>query len=498
MTYASTRLAKVSGLVALLLVLAGCAVGPQYQRPTVTTPAAFKEAPAVHPLPAHEAGVWQTANPADQTLRGEWWTIFGDDTLNALEHEAQQTNQNLRAAAARLKQARALLGDARSALFPSLDAGFGPSHQRQSPASQGQRDDASSDASTLWRAQASVAYEADLFGRVASTVDAATASAQQSESLYRSVLLALQADVAQAYFQVRGLDSELRLYRQTVALRGETLQLVQRRYDAGDISELDVARARSELESAQADTLGFERRRANAEHALAILLGKAPSEFTLPEQPLTRIIINIPAGLPSTLLERRPDIAAAERAMAAANARIGAAQAAFFPRLSITGSAGFESSELGNLFEWSTRTFLLGPLVGAALSLPIFDGGRRQADVDRARAVYEEDVALYRQTVLTAFREVEDNLANLRLLSGQMSAQDAALQASRRAARISHTQYNEGSISYLNVIEADRTVLAQQRVSVQLDEEQARSAVNLIRALGGGWDSPLPTDLTTQ
>lgn len=498
MTTASKRLSRVSGLLAMLLVLAGCSVGPHYERPHVTTPAAYKEGPTTRPLSHHETGRWQAAQPAEQTLRGEWWTLFGDPTLNALEQEAQQANQNLQAAAARLKQARALLGDARSALFPTVDAGVGPTRQRPSPGSQGLFDSASSTATTLWRAQASVSYEADLFGRVASTVNAATAQAQQSEALYRSVLLALQADVAQAYFHVRELDAGLRLYRQTVALRGETLRLIERRYDAGDISELDLARARSELESAQAEAWGFERRRSNAEHALAILLGKAPSEFSLPEQPLTRIVVEIPAGLPSTLLERRPDIAAAERAMAAANARIGAAQAAFFPRLSLTGSAGFESSELGNLFDWSTRTFLLGPLVGAALSLPIFDGGRRQADVDRARAAYEEDVATYRQTVLTAFREVEDNLANLRLLSSQISAQDAALQASTRAARISHIQYDEGSISYLDVIEADRTVLAQQRISVQLDGERAKSAVGLVRALGGGWDIPLPTELATR
>lgn len=479
-------LTRSSALLPLLMLLAGCAVGPEYQRPQVDTPAAYKEA-----LPAHEAGSWKTAQPAEEALRGEWWKLFGDPTLNALEAEAQQANHNLQAAAARLKQARALLGTARSGLFPTVDAGFGPTRQRPSPASQGLADDASADTTTLWRAQVGVAYEADLFGRVASTVDAATADVQQSEALYRSVLLALQADVAEAYFQVRELDAGLQLYRQTVQLRSETLDLIQRRYDAGDISELDLARARSELESARAEALGFERRRATAEHALAVLLGKTPAEFSLPAQPLTRVSVSIPAGLPSALLERRPDIAAAERAMAAANARIGAAQAAFFPRLDITGAAGFESSELGNLFQWSSRTFLLGPLVGAALSLPIFDGGRRQAGLDRARAAYEEDVANYRQTVLNAFREVEDNLSNLRILSNQTQAQDAALQASQRAARISHVQYEEGSISYLDVIEADRTVLAQQRVSVQLDGERARSAVRLVRALGGGWDTPL-------
>ena len=287
-----------------------------------------------------------------------------------------------------------------------------------------------------------MAYEADLFGRVSSTADAATADAQQSEALYRSVLLALQADVATTYFLVREQDAEAQLYRQTVQLRTEALQLIQRRYDAGDISELDLARARSELAQAQSEALGIDRRRAAAEHALAVLLGRAPSDFAMPPQPLQKVAVSVPAGLPSTLLERRPDIAAAERAMAAANARVGAAKSAFFPRLDITGAFGYESSELGNLFQWSSRTFLLGPLVGAALSMPIFDGRRR--GLDRARAVYEEDVALYRQTVLNAFREVEDNLANLRILADQTRAQDAAVASAARAAKLSHTQYREG------------------------------------------------------
>ncbi|HEY0296560.1 MAG TPA: efflux transporter outer membrane subunit [Bordetella sp.] len=474
--------------LALLLMLAGCTVGPDYQRPAVDTPAAYKEAAAAAPLPAGEAGSWQEAKPSEDALRGEWWKLFQDPALDALETQAQDANQNLKAAAARLAQARALLGNAKADRYPELDAGFGPMRERASPASQGFADDGPAFSSTLWRAQGSVSYEVDLFGRVSSEVDAATADAQQSAALLRSVLLALQADVAQGYFQVRELDSELQVYRRTVELRGQTMQLIQHRYDAGDISELDLARARTELESARADEAGIARSRAAAEHALAVLLGKTPAEFSLPAQPLTRIAVDIPAGLPSNLLERRPDIAAAERTMAGANARIGMAQAAFFPSLSLTGAAGFESSALSNLFHWSSRTFLLGPLVGTALSLPIFDGGRRQAGVDRARAVYEEDVANYRQTVLTAFREVEDNLSSLRLLHGQTAAQDAALAAATRAASLSQTQYREGATSYLDVLDADRSALQQQRAAAQLDGDRARTTVNLIRALGGGWD----------
>jgi multidrug efflux system outer membrane protein len=477
-----TKLNRFSLSVLTAMILAGCSLTPTYERPAAPMTAAFKEA-----LPPDQAGQWKTAQPSEAVLRGEWWKIFGDETLNALESQAADANQNLKAAAARLAQARALQREARSGLFPEVTANFGPTRQRASPASQGFPDDGPATSGTLWRGQLGVSYEADLFGRVSSTVDAATADAQQSEALLKSVQLALQADVAENYFVVRELDAERQIFVRTLELRQQTLDLVERRYNAGDISELDVARARAELASAQSEALGIDRRRAQSEHALAVLLGKAPAEFSLPANPLSRIAINVPAGLPSSLLERRPDIAAAERAMAAANDRIGAARAAFFPQLNITGYAGYESSELGHLFEWSSRTFLLGPLTGAMLSLPVFDAGRRQAGLDRARAVYQEDVANYRQTVLGAFREVEDNLANLRILDEQTQAQDRAVQASSRAAQLSHTQYREGSISYLDVIDSDRTVLTQQRVSVQLDGDRARSTVNLIRALGGGW-----------
>jgi len=477
-----------SVLLAALLVLAGCSVAPTYDRPSVDTPAAFKEA---GPQLGQDGSQWKTAQPAEDITRGEWWKIFGDDSLNALEDRAQQANFDLKAAAARLGQARALTRDARSAYLPQVDAGLGATRQRPSPASQGLAADADTRPSTLYRAQLGVSYEVDLFGRVASNVDAATADAQRSEALFHSVLLALQADVAQQYFQMRELDAALELYRGTVELRGQSLRLVQRRFDEGDISEVDVARAKSELASAQSEAFGIARQRATAEHALAILLGSTPAEFSLPARPLSRITIDVPGGLPSTLLERRPDIAAAERAMAAANARVGVAKSAFFPSLNLTGGLGYESAQLGELFNWSSRTFLLGPLVGTALSMPLFDGGRRQAGVDRARASYEEQVANYRGTVLNAFREVEDNLANLRILADQNRTQDEAVAASARAAKLSHVQYREGSVSYFGVIDADRTVLQQQRVSVQLDGERARSTVNLIRALGGGW-GPVP------
>ncbi|HEX6734475.1 MAG TPA: efflux transporter outer membrane subunit [Azonexus sp.] len=477
--------ALASALLASL-VLAGCSLAPTYQRPAAAIPAAYKEA-----APAPAAGApWKLAQPADAAARGDWWQVFNDPMLNDLEQQALAANQSLRAAAARLGQARALERNARAALFPQVGVGFGPTRQLPSPASQGLPAEADTSPYTLWRGQASFAWEADLFGRLGSAADAARYDAERDEALFRSTLLALQADVAQAYFLVRELDALRVLYGETVSLRRETLDLFQRRFDAGDVSELELARARTELASVQAEAAGIARQRAVAEHALAILLGQTPAEFTLAEQPITRLKVEVPAGLPSALLERRPDIAAAERAMAAANERIGAARAAYFPSLSLTGSYGYESAGLGDLFRTASRAYVLGPLVGTLLSLPVFDGGARAAGVDRANAAYDEDVAKYRQAILQAFKEVEDNLAHLRILDGQNEAQDRAVAAAGRAAQLSHIQYREGAIGYLGVIDADRSVLQQQRAAATLDGERARATVNLIRALGGSWESP--------
>ncbi|WP_146011832.1 efflux transporter outer membrane subunit, partial [Burkholderia sp. MSMB175] len=471
------KLAAASGLLAGLL--AGCAVGPDYQRPEVQTPAAFKEAPALEP--GEQAGTWKEAEPADGAHRGEWWTVFGDPVLNALETQALAANQNLKAAAARVEQARAATRAARSQWFPQVGVGFGPVREGLSSASQFQPSGTGPLTTTLWRAQGTVSYEADLFGRVSRDVEASRADAAQSEALFRSVQLALQADVAQNYFELRRLDADQDLYRRTVELREEALKLAQRRFTEGDISELDVSRAKNELSTAQADAVGVARRRAASEHALAILLGKAPADFAFVQTPLVPVTVRVPAGLPSALLERRPDIAAAERAMAAANARVGLAKSAYFPKLDITGAFGYEAATLGNLFMWSSRTFLLGPFAGTVLTLPVFDGGRRSAGVQQARARYDEQVAAYRQQVLVAFREVEDNLSDLRLLDEQIRAQSDAVNASRRAAKLSRTQYEEGQVSYLEVIDSERSVLESQLQANQLTGAQAVSTVNLIR-----------------
>lgn len=471
-------------LLTSLLVVAGCSLAPTYERPAAANPSAFKEAAVLTP---EEAGSWKRAQPAEDIARGEWWKVFDDALLNDYEAQALAANQNLKAAAARLSQARAIQQTVRAGLFPSLGAGFGPTREQLAPGSLGAGGTTRPSPQTVWRAQVNASYEVDLFGRVASSVNAAKADTQQNEALFRSVQLALQADVAQNYFSLRELDAELEMLDRTVYLRGQALEFVQHRFNAGDISELDLAQAKSELASARSDALTLVRQRAASEHSLAVLLGKAPAEFAVAANPLMPVDVPIPPGLPSSLLERRPDITAAERAMAAENARVGIAKAAFFPSLILTGTGGFESAGLGSLFQWSSRTFLLGPLAGTVLNQSIFDGGLRRGRIANERAKYEEYVANYRQQVLVAFQEVEDNLINLRILKDQTQVQGEAVKASSRASQLSRKQYEDGSVNYLNAIDTERTLLQARRIEVQLQGIQVVSTVNLIRSLGGGW-----------
>ena len=476
-------------LLSVVLSTTGCSLAPEYRVPDTANPAAFKEATVITDAAATTGTTssWKIAQPSDQIPRGDWWLTFDDSALNDLEEQALAANQNLAAATARVKEARAVLQTSRADLFPTIGTGFGPTREKVSPTSLFEPDGTDVPAQTVWRAQATASYEVNLFGRVSDAVAASRAESEQSGALLRSVQLSLQADVATNYFKVCELDAQLQLLAQNVSLREQSLKLVQSKFGAGDIAELDVARAKAELATARSDAMTSQRLRATAEHSLAVLLGKAPAEFSMPTSPLKPVQIRIPPGLPSALLERRPDIAAAERAMAAANARVGVAKAAYFPSLSITGSAGFEAATLADLFKWSSRAFVLGPLVGTALTVPIFDGGRRAGNLANARAVFDEDAAKYRQQVLQAFQEVEDNLSDLRILEQQTQTEDEAVQASTRAATISRTQYKEGAINYLDVIDADRTVLQSQTTAVQLSGLQAAATVNLIRALGGGW-----------
>jgi multidrug efflux system outer membrane protein len=474
---------KAFAAIAVALLLAGCAnVAPPVQPPAAPPVARYKEA-----IPAADSQHWKVAEPADAAARGAWWTVFDDARLNALQAQAAQGNLNLQAGLARLQRSRALLRSTESERSPQVELGVGPTRTRPSPASLGLPADAGVAPRTLWRANATVSYEVDLFGRIANTVSAAQADVEQTQALLRSLQLSIEADVATNWLALRGLDAEIALLDDTVRLRDDALQLVDKRLRAGEISELDVARARTELSVARAERLALAQRRAELEHAIALLLGKAPAELDLGAQPLAFRPVLVPVGLPSALLERRPDIAAAERAMAAANARIGIARAAYFPRLSLTGLLGVESNDLGDLLRSSSRTWALGPLAGTLLSLPLFDGGRRKADEAGALAAYDETAADYRQSVLGAIREVEDGLSALRLLGQQAGEHAQSVQSAQRAAELSGKRYRAGAVGYLDVIDAERQVLASRRAATQVERERALATVALVRALGGGW-----------
>lgn len=474
------------GLLIAAAALSACSLAPLYKVPESPKSASFKET-----MGLDRNGTWQTAVPAESKGRGEWWAVFSDTLLNDLEQQASGANQDLAAAMARVKEARSQEHVEDAALYPTLGAGFGPTRQQNASGSLGYpAENPRPQAQTVWRAQGTVSYEVDLFGRVASTMHAAHADTQRSEALYNSVLLTLQGDVAERYFSLRELDAELEVYHRTVNLRNDQVRFVQNRFDAGDVTDLELSQAKAELASARSDAMTVERQRAQSEHALAVLLGKAPAGFTFPSHPLESVVVNIPPGLPSSLLERRPDIAAAERSMAAENARIGVAKAAYFPSLFLTGTGGYESAKFSDLFKWSARSFLLGPLVGTSLNLPIFDGGVKKGNLANARARYEESVAKYREQVLIAFRDVEDNLSNLRILADQTKVQAEEVTASARAAQLSRVQYKDGSVAYLLVIDAERVSLNAHLNAVRLQGMQATSTVNLIRALGGGWGEP--------
>lgn len=448
-------------------------VGPDYVRPEVTAPAAYQD--------SDNAIAWKTAEPAEHFARGEWWRIYADAALDQLELRALAANQDLRAAAARVEQARAAAGLARSNYWPQIAANGLFSRERTSRTTENVFPDP---LTTTYRAPLSASWEIDLFGRVRRLNESARAEAEASTAAFESVRLALTSDVAANYFSLRALDRELAIVRETVALRRGALDLINSRVRIGTAGELDSARAEAELAGTEADAAALANRRASVQTALAVLLGVAAPEFVLPSSAAPYAVPPaVPSGLPAALLERRPDIAAAERALAAANARIGVAKAAFFPAISLTGSAGFASGEVDRLFNADSRIWSIGP----SIYLPIFQGGRNRANLERSRAAFDESVAAFRQRVLVAFREVQDALTATQLLAEQTAAQDRALGAARRAAGLAQVRYDAGYVSYLEVIDAQRTTLATERASAQLAALRLNTSVALIKALGGGW-----------
>jgi multidrug efflux system outer membrane protein len=466
------------------LILAGCATPPAPPDAQLSVPASYKEAATAVTPPAG----WKQAEPAEGQARGDWWRGFADPTLDGLQQQAQAASPTLAAAAARVQASRASLRGSEASRLPQVGLNAGVGRQKVSAAEQGLAAGTNVSPATVWQAGVGASYEVDLFRRVAHSVDAAQADAAASEASYRSVLLVLQADVAQTYFQLRTLDADVAVLERALSLREQTLQLSQKRLSAGDVSELDVARARTDLASTRAELQGLRGTRARSEHALALLLGQAPAGFKLAPQPLAvdASVPLVPPGLPSALLERRPDVVAAQAQMMAATARVGQSRSALFPALVLTANGGFASYELRDLFEWSTRSWL----ASAVLSMPLFDGGRNQANISRAEAQLAESVAGYRQSVLQAFGDVEDQLATLGSVREQTGSLDEALVAARRSAELADKRYRAGEDSFLTLLDAQRSLLAIERQALQLRGAWASATVGLIRALGGGWDTP--------
>ncbi len=461
----------------LLLALAGCAaVGPDYKRPETGTPKAWKE----------------TSQPsaATEALPATWWEVFGDTKLNELEDQAKVQSPNLRAAAARVMQARAIARVSEADFYPTVTLDPSASRYRYSVNRPVQPNTpVLGFTANEFRLPLDASYEIDVWGRVRRQVEAADARLDASADDYFTVLLTLQADIAQNYFALRSLDAERDVLRHAIEIRRQALELISVRYEGGVGSELDVTRAETEVASAESDSIGVSRRRAEIEHAIAVLIGKPPAEFVLADNPLNLAPPAIPAGLPSELLVRRPDVAQAERLLAARNAEIGVATAAYFPSIRLTGGLGFDSAELGNLLKSGSGAGFLG----AGVSLPIFDGGRIKGNVDLAKAVYEENLAQYRSRVLSAFGDVEDALSGLRILAEQADAQARALASAQQTAEISSTRYEAGLVIFLEVVDAERTRLATQQLATQIDGLRLVASVGLIKALGGGWQESTRT-----
>ena len=473
--------------LAALVFLAGCAVGPDYKRPEATT------------IPAAYAGVtntgatnaWKVAQPQGHLPKGNWWEVFGDPELNALEVQAAAANQQLKIAVARFAEARAQMNVTRSGLFPNIAVSGSAIRQRDSPNSPSTTTGEATGHSATYNdftLPLDFSYEADLWGRVRRSVESARAQMQASADDLETIKLMIQAEVAADYFTLRALDSQREVLLSSVQVFSKSYALTLDRRAGGVATDLEVAQSETVLKTTQAQLPFVALQRAKFEHALALLVGQNAATFSVPERTLSAAPPVIPPGLPSELLERRPDISAAERRMAAANANIGVAKAAFFPTIQLNGLAGLESVDAGSLFDSSSRMWAVGP----SLTLPIFESGRLRANLRFAKAAYEEMIASYRQTVLTAFSEVEDNLAAQNLLASQYELESEALLAARKQLEVANNRYRDGLITYLEVATAESTELNVEFSTVQLRGQQLVAAVTLVKALGGGWHASNP------
>ncbi len=465
-------------LVCLVLATStGCLLGPNHRRPDAAVPAAFRERPAN----------WAEAQPSDALARGAWWEVFADPALNDLESRLSVSNQTLKAAEARLARARAVARGDESDLWPTISAGPSAERTRTSgnaPAAKAHEPTTRND----FVLPLDATYEADLWGRIRRGVEASRASAEATAADLEAARLSLHAELAVDYFQLRSLDAETALLRSTVTAFEDALHLTERRHAGGLASGVDVAQARTQLESTRAQAIDLEAARARFEHAIATLVGTPASDLSLAVNALTTNPPAVPVGVPSELLERRPDVAAAERRVAAANASIGVAEAAYYPTVSLTARGGYESVAISRLVDGPSALWA----IGAQSMETIFDGGRRRAATEEARAAHAEAVANYRQTVLGAFEEVENGLATLRTLEAETVAQDAAVAASEQSLDLALRRYKGGIVTYLEVANAQRIALENERTAVSLRRQRYVATVPLIKALGGGWQSSIP------
>ncbi|SHM79895.1 efflux transporter outer membrane subunit [Phytopseudomonas punonensis] len=478
MTFASRR---TFGLLALSVALAGCAIGPDYQRPEISTPAAFKQAEG-----------WKAAVPADALERGAWWELYGDGELNALVGRLNVSNQNLAASEAQYRQARALLRGGRAAFFPTLSTSAGMTRAGQGGGDSTLRTSDgiaigggnSSSISKSYDLSLNASWELDVWGKLRRGLESNRAAFEASAADLAAVRLSLQSELVQSYLQLRVLDEQQRLLDATVAAYQRSLRLTENQYRAGIVPRSDVAQALTQLHSTEAQAIDLQWQRAQLEHAIAVLIGVPPSEVSIARRESLPTLPEVPASVPSALLERRPDVAAAERRVISANAEIGVAKAAWFPDLTISATGGYRGSSFADWINLPNRFWSVGP----QLALTLFDGGRRSAESERVEAVYDQTVAQYRQAVLDSFREVEDYLVQQRVLGREAEVQAQALDAARESLRLIDNQYRAGTVDYNSVVNVQATALSNERNALTLLGSRLTASVQLIAALGGGWD----------
>ncbi|WP_226501346.1 efflux transporter outer membrane subunit [Pseudomonas sp. MWU16-30322] len=474
---ATARGSRLLSLSLCVAMLSACAVGPDYQRPQTAVVAQYKEAEG-----------WRQANPSDSLARGAWWELYGDQQLNGLIEKLNSSNQTVAQSEAQYRQAQALVRSARGAFYPNVDLSLGKTRSSQGTGSSSSS--LSSSASGIrdtYNAQLGVSWEADIWGKLRRGLEANEASAQASFADLAAMRLSQQSELVQNYLQLRVIDQQKRLLEATVTAYEKSLQMTQNQYRAGISGRDAVAQAQTQLKSTQADLVDLIWQRAQFENAIAVLTGQAPAEFSIAETQSIPNLPQIPLSLPSQLLERRPDIASAERSVIAANANIGVAKAAYYPDLTLSMSGGYSSSTSKNLLTLPNRFWSVGP----KLDLPIFDGGIRSAEVDRTEAVYDQTVAKYRQTVLDGFREVENYLVQLKVYEDEAAVRQEALDAARDSLRLTQNQYKAGLIAYIDVVVVQATALSNERTVLNILQSRLIASVQLIAALGGGWDGQL-------